>query len=309
MREDGPTAILPYSYMGTEGMIQSSSIDCRLWSRLGVSQLDRDVCGSAGYSGLKATIGTALGILPEDIVHSRYILLWGSNPVNTNPHLWRFVEEARKRGARLVVIDPLKSGSAEKADWHLQPLPGTDTALALGVMHVIVSESLHDADYVAQYTVGFDKLRDRLKEYPPARVAKITGLPVNDIKELARSYTRVRPSTIRTLVGMEHRANGAMAFRTIACLPALTGAWHERAGGLLHMTFELFDAALADLRMPELQDKHIRSINMVQLGRALTDTNLQPPIRALVVYDCNPATIASGDAACPRLVKSFVAAR
>jgi anaerobic selenocysteine-containing dehydrogenase len=292
IREDGPTAILPYSYFGTEGMLQAGSIDYRLWSRLGVSRLDRNICGSAGNEGLKATIGTALGILPEDIVHSRYILLWGSNPVNTNPHLWPFIEEARRRGARLVVIDPLKTGSTEKADWHLQPLPGTDAALALGMMHVIVAESLHDADYVGQYTVGFDKLCERVKEYPPARVAKITGLSENDVVELARSYAKVRPATIRLLVGMEHRANGAMAFRTIGCLPALTGAWRERGGGLLYMTFDLFAAALIDAGMPELQDKRIRSINMVQIGKALTDTTLKPPIRALVVYNSNPATIA-----------------
>jgi len=138
-----------------------------------------------------------VGILPEDIVNSRYILLWGSNPLNTNPHVWPFVEEARRRGARLVVIDPLKSESAEKADWHLQPLPGTDAALALGMMHVIVTESLHDTDYVAHHTVGFEKLRERLKQYPVSRVAKITGLPEVDIKELARSYAKARPSTIR----------------------------------------------------------------------------------------------------------------
>ena len=292
IREDGPTAILPYSYFGTEGMIQAGSMDGRLWSRLGVSRLERDICGGAGISGVKATIGTALGILPEDIAHSRYILLWGSNPVNTNPHLWPFIEEARRRGARLVVIDPLKTGSAEKADWYLQPLPGTDTALALGMMHVIVAESLYDADYVAQYTVGFDKLRERLKEYPPTRVAKMTGLPEGDVKELARSYAKTRPSTIRILVGMEHRANGAMAFRTIGCLPALTGAWRELGGGLLYMTFNLFEAALADPGLPELQDKSIRSINMVQIGQALTNTNLKPAIRALVVYNSNPATIA-----------------
>ena len=292
IQQHGPTAILPYSYMGTEGMIQGGSIDRRLWSRLGVSRLDRDICGSAGWSGVKATIGTGLGILPEDIVHSRYIVLWGSNPVNTNPHLWTFIEEARNRGARLVVIDPLKSGSAEKADWHLQPLPGTDAALALGMMHVIVAESLYDADYVERYTIGFDKLRERLNEFPPARVAKITGLREADIKELARSYAKASPSTIRTLVGMEHRANGAMAFRAVSCLPALTGAWRLRGGGLLYMTFDLFDAALGNVTMPALQDKSIRSVNMVQIGHALTDKNLNPPIRALVVYNSNPAAIA-----------------
>lgn len=292
IREDGPTAILPYSYYGTEGMVQAGSLDERLWSRLGVSRLERAICGGAGTAGMKATIGTALGILPEDIVHSRYILIWGANPASTNPHLWPFIEEARRRGARLVVIDPLKTASAERADWHLQPHPGTDAALALGMMHVIVAESLHDGDYVERYTLGFDKLRDRINDYPPARVAAITGLAEADITELARSYAKARPSTIRVLVGMEHRANGAMAFRTIGCLPALTGAWRERGGGLLYMTYELFVPSFADLSMPHLQDKSIRSFNMVQVGQALTNTKLKPPIRALVVYNSNPATIA-----------------
>jgi anaerobic selenocysteine-containing dehydrogenase len=160
------------------------------------------------------------------------------------------------------------------------------------MMHVIVAEGLHDADYIAQYTVGFDKLRKRLKEYPPARVSKTTGLPEADVKQLARSYAKARPSTIRILVGMEHRANGAMAFRTIACPPGLTGAWRERGGGLLYMTFDLFASSLVDVGMPKLEDRSIRSINMVQIGQALTNINLDPPIRALVVYNSNPATIA-----------------
>jgi anaerobic selenocysteine-containing dehydrogenase len=292
--EDGPTAILPYSYLGTEGIVQSNSLDNRFFARLGASRLERNICGSAGYEGMAVTIGTMTGMLPADIVHSRLILMWGANPVITNPHLWPLVEQARKLGARVVVIDPLKSASAVQADWHVQPLPGTDAALALGMMHVIVKEGLHDRDYVDRHTSGFAKLRGRLDEYPPERVARITGLKAEEIAELGRAYARTRPAAIRTLVGMEHRANGAMIFRTIACLPGLVGAWREKGGGLLHMTYSLFDEALnmKGVTMPELENPKTRTINMVQIGRALTSRDLKPRIRSMIVYNSNPATIA-----------------
>lgn len=290
--KDGPTAILPYSYAGTEGVVQGRSLDRRFFARIGASRLQRDVCGSAGYEGLMATNGSFAGILPEDIIHSKFILIWGANPVLSNPHVWPLMEDARRRGARIVVIDPIRSATAERADLHLQPLPATDAALALGMMNVIIEGKLFDRDYVAKHTLGFDKLRARAREYPPERVAGITGLERQDIVHLAESYAKARPSTIRTLVGMEHHANGAMMFRTIACLPALTGAWKYQGGGMLHMAAHLFPLNEAAVSMPELEAKTARSINMVQLGRALTDPKLKPAVRALVVYNSNPATIA-----------------
>jgi anaerobic selenocysteine-containing dehydrogenase len=291
---DGPAAVLPYSYMGTQGLIQGSSMDRRFFARLGATRLERDICGSAGGSGIYATNGSSVGILPEDIVHSRFIILWGTNTIVTNLHLWPYIRQAKAGGATVVVVDPVKTRTAASADWHVQPLPGTDAALALGMLHVIVAEGLHDADYIARYTTGFEPLRERLAEYPPARVAAITGLVEDEIVRLARAYATTRPSTIRTLVGMEHRSRGAMTFRTIACLPAITGAWRERGGGQLHMTAGLHFTALNTdaVDMPALEDTSIRSINMVQLGRALTDPALDPPIRALVVYNSNPAAIA-----------------
>ena len=293
--EHGPTAVLPYSYAGTEGLVQMDALSSRFFARLGASRLERNVCGSAGYEGVAATIGTGLGMLPQDAAWSRLVVVWGANPAVTNAHGWPFVLEAKKKGARLVVIDPLRSRTAEQADWHVRPRPGTDAALALGMMHVIVRDSLHDADYVERYTLGFDRLKPRLAEYPPERVARITGLPASEIEELGRAYATTRPAAIRTLIGMEHHANGAMAFRTIACLPALIGAWRERGGGLLHLTFNLFDGVLnrTDFDVADrIEDKTIRSINMVQIGRALTDPKLDPPLRALVVYNSNPAVIA-----------------
>ncbi|MBI4279842.1 MAG: molybdopterin oxidoreductase family protein [Armatimonadetes bacterium] len=291
---DGATAILPYSYYGTQGLIQATGMDRRFFARLGASRLERNVCTAAARAGIAVTMGNRPGMLPEDIVHSRFIILWGTNTIVTNLHLWPFIREAREAGATLVVIDPVKTRTATAANWHLRPMPGTDAALALGMMHVIVAEHLYDADYVARHTVGFDRLRARLAEYPSERVAQITGLDAAEIIRLARAYATTRPAVIRPLVGMEHRTHGAMAFRTIACLPALVGAWRDRGGGLLHMTHRLHFQALnaAAVEMPELQQPGVRAINMVQLGRVLTDPDLRPPIRALIVYNSNPAAIA-----------------
>ena len=292
IQESGATAILPYSDAGTIGLVQSSSLDRRFFARLGASRLEENICGGATEAGWKATLGTGAGILPEDIVHSKFIIIWGANPAVTAPHSWRFVEQARSRGAKIVTIDPLRSLSAEGSHVHLQLIPGTDAALALGMMHVIVQENLYDHDFVEKHTIGFAPLRERLREYPPQRAAELTGLKVTDIVATARAYAKAKPSTIRTLIGMEHRANGAMTFRTVTCLPALTGAWRERGGGMLGTTSQLFTLNWNAVVMPELIKQETRSINMVQIGRALTDKNLDPPLRAMIVYDSNPATIA-----------------
>lgn len=294
IQKEGPTAILPYSYMGTQGLIQGSSMDRRFFARLGATRLERNICGGAGGSGIRATIGTSAGMLPEDVIHSRFIILWGTNTVVTNLHLWPFIQQAKRNGAEIVVIDPMKTRTAAQADRHIRPMPGTDAALALGMMHLIVEEGLHDEDYVTRYTLGFDRLRERIADYPLERVAELTGLDAGEIVELARAYATARPSVVRTLVGMEHHSNGAMTLRTIACLPALVGAWRDLGGGLLHMTAAPFFEALnvEAVEMPELEDPTIRSLNMVQLGQSLTDPDLDPAIRALIVYNSNPAAIA-----------------
>jgi anaerobic selenocysteine-containing dehydrogenase len=287
----GGEAILPFSYLGSLGMVQTQSLDRRFFARIGASRLERAVCGAAGWAGLLATIGTDTGMLPEDIVHSRFIIIWGANPIVTNLHHWPLVREAKARGATVVVIDPARTRTAAAADWHIQPIPGTDAALALGMMHVIVRDGLHDGEYVERHTLGFDALRERLAEYPPDRAAAITGIPAAEIERLARAYATTAPAAIRTLVGMEHRANGAGIYRAVACLPALIGAWKHLGGGLLHMTASLASSALdgAALTMPGLEHPGLRSFNMVQLGRALTDETLDPPVAALVVYGSNPA--------------------
>jgi anaerobic selenocysteine-containing dehydrogenase len=291
---DGPTAILPYSYAGTQGLIQQHAMSNRFFARLGATRLERAVCGSAGGNGLEATFGSILGALPEDLVHSRLIILWGTNTIVTNLHLWPFIAEAQRAGATVVVIDPLKTRTAAAANWHVRPMPGTDAALALGMMRVIVDQDLYDHQYVSAYTLGFEQLRERLSEYPLERVAALTGVAAEEIARLARAYATTRPAAIRTLIGMEHRAHGAMTYRTIACLPALVGSWRERGGGLVQFTAPLHFQALntAAVAVPIPEDRSIREINMMHIGRALTSTELSPPINALFVYNSNPAAIA-----------------
>jgi anaerobic selenocysteine-containing dehydrogenase len=286
---DGPEAVMPYSYLGTQGIVQGSPVGDAFFARLGATELIRSVCGSAGSSGLAATMGVGPGLLPEELVNSRFIVLWGTNTLTTNLHLWPFIRKAREAGATLVVIDPLRTRTAAAADWHVRPMPGTDAALALGLMHVIVRDGLVDRDYVDRHTVGYAALCGRLEDYPPERVAGLTGLEVDEIERLAHAYATTRPTAIRLLVGMEHHEHGAAMYRAIACLPALVGAWRERGGGLCHMTYQ-FARALDRGCGVDVPEPSTREVNMVQLGRALTD--LAPPLKALVVYNSNPAAIA-----------------
>jgi anaerobic selenocysteine-containing dehydrogenase len=291
--EHGAEAILPYSFAGTIGMVQGWSLDHRFFSRLGATRLERTICGSTADAGLQATMGTGTGLLPEDLLDSRFIIMWGGNPVVSNPHGWTLVEQARAAGARLVVVDPQRSPTAARADWHVRPRPGTDPALALGLMHVIVREGLHDAEYVERHTVGFEPLKGRLEEYPPERVEQFTGVKAEEVERLARAYATTRPAAIQVHIGLEKHRHGGMTYRAIACLPALVGAWREAGGGLLYGTSGLFEEAMNLGAMSSTAgEREVRSVNMVQLGRALTDAALDPPVKAMIVYDSNPATIA-----------------
>lgn len=292
--EHGGESILPFSFAGTIGMVQGWSLDARFFKRLGASELGRNICGSTAAAGLSVTLGTSTGILQEDIADSRFIVLWGGNPVVTNPHGWFFIEDARAAGAQVVVIDPLVSETALRADWHLRPRPGTDPALALAMMHVIVREGLHDADYLERHTVGFDRLRERLDDYSPARAAEITALPEQAIVQLAKAYATTRPAAIQVHIGMEKHQHGGMTYRSIACLPAVVGAWRERGGGLFYDTGALFNGMnfSAVTSTGDFTPPSTREINMSQLGRALTDADLDPPVQAMIVYNSNPATIA-----------------
>ena len=285
------TTILPYSFAGNQGVIQIGGLGSRFFSRMGASRLDRGLCGATATAGLAITNGSGIGIDPEHIRHSRFILLWGTNTIVTNLHLWPVIREARENGAKVVVIDPIRTRTAEAADWHLAPTPGSDAALALGMMHVIVRDGLHDTDYIQRYTTGFEALAGRLQEYPPERVSAITGLEAADIERLAREYATTRPSLVRPLIGLEHHHNGAMMFRTLACLPAITGAWRDRGGGLFRSSGALLGSCLNSnaVNRPDLEDTSLRRFNMAHLGRVLLDTTLDPPISSLFVWNTNPA--------------------
>jgi molybdopterin guanine dinucleotide-containing S/N-oxide reductase-like protein len=290
----GPEAILPYSYGGTLGALNGASMDRRFFHRLGASQLERTICSSAGEEGLKSVIGVKLGTEPEQFAHSRYIIAWGANIHGNNVHLWPFIEEARRNGAKLVVIDPYRTRTAKCADWYLPINPGTDAALALGMMHVIIGENLYDTDYVSRYTTGFEDLKARAQEYPPEKVARWTGISADDIRKLAREYATVRPSVIRVNYGIQRSEGGGMSMRAVTMLPCLIGSWKEIGGGLQLSLSGSYGLNRAALEMPELMEKALgrpaRIVNMVQLGTALNSLD-SPPIRALFVYNSNPAAV------------------
>jgi molybdopterin guanine dinucleotide-containing S/N-oxide reductase-like protein len=293
--EFGPEAILPYSYGGTLGVLNGASMDRRFFYRLGASQLERTICSAAGEAGLKSVTGVKLGTEPEQFRESRYIIAWGANIHGNNVHLWPFIEEARRSGAKLVVIDPYRTRTAACADWYLPINPGTDAALALGMMHVIVGENLHDADYVAQHTVGFEELRQKVKAYPPPRVAEWTGVSAADIEKLAREYATVHPAVIRVNYGIQRAENGGMAMRAVCMLPCITGSWKEVGGGLQLSTSGAFPLNREKaLERPDLMLKALgrpaRVVNMVELGKVLNSMT-GPPIQAVFVYNSNPAAV------------------
>ena len=292
--EFGSEAILPYSYGGTLAVLNGGSMDRRFFHRLGASQLARNICSAAGEAGLKSVLGVKLGTEPEQFVLARYIVAWGANIHGNNVHLWPFIVEARRRGAKLVVIDPYRTRTAACADWYLPINPGTDAALALGMMHVIINEGLHDADYLARHTLGFEELREKAQEYSPERVAQWTGIAAGDIVKLAREYATTRPAVIRVNYGVQRSEGGGMATRAITMLPCLTGSWKEVGGGLQLSTSGAYQLNREALERTDLMAKSLgrpaRVINMVELGKALNTLD-NPPVKALFVYNSNPAAV------------------
>jgi len=286
---DDPQQILPCSYAGTMGLAQYMSMDRRFFNRLGASLLDRTLCSSAGKSGVKITLGGSVGMDPERFDDARLILIWGSNPVVSNLHLWSRCQDAKRRGARLIAIDPWRSQTAEKCHQHVQLLPGTDAALALGMMHVIIGEGRIDNDYVERHTLGFEQLTERVKQYPPEKVAQICGIKAEEVVNLAREYASVRPAAIRVNYGLQRHAGGGMAVRTIACLPALVGAWRHAAGGVVLTTGDFYTLDHKTLERPDLIRGKPRTINQAALGDALTTA--KPPVKAIYVYNNNPVAV------------------
>jgi anaerobic selenocysteine-containing dehydrogenase len=288
---DGPQAILPYSYAGTMGLLQGSSMDRRFFHRLGASLLDRTICSAAGKAGWGAVIGASVGMDMEAYVDSKLILIWGSNPITSNLHFWTRAQEAKRRGARLIAIDPYRSATAEKCHEHIAPLPGTDAALAFGIMHLLIEKGLIDRAYIEHYTIGFDALAQRVREWTPDRVASTCGIPREQLVRLAHDYGTIKPAAIRLNYGMQRIHGGGNAVRAVACLPALVGAWRDPAGGALLSSSGTFPVNSPALERPDLIHGSPRTINMSAIGDALLDAR-DPPIRAIYVYNSNPAAVA-----------------
>lgn len=301
--EFGPESIIPYSYGGTLGQLNNASMDHRFFHRLGASQLNRTICATAGGDALISVLGKKLGTEPEQFRKSKYIIAWGANIHGNNVHLWPFLEEARRNGAKLVVIDPYRTRTARVADWHIPINPGTDVALALGMMRIIIEEGLYDADYVSKYTLGFDELKARVSEplYATDSVAQLTGIAADDIRKLAREYATVTPSVIRMNYGIQRCENGGMAARAVTMLPCLIGSWKHVGGGLQLSTSGAFPFNKESLIRSELMLKSplkrpARVINMSEIGRVLTtltDANKKEvPAKAVFVYNSNPVAVA-----------------
>ena len=291
-----PQAILPYSYAGTMGLVQGESMDRRFFHRLGASQLARTICATAGGEGLVHTLGGKVGMRVEFFAESRLIVIWGSNSIGSNLHFWRYAQQAKRAGARLVCIDPRRTETADKCHEHLQLLPGTDAALALALMHELIVHDWLDHDYIARYTQGWEALRARALQWPPKRAAAVCGLPVAQIRQLAQDWGTTQPAAIRLNYGVQRAHGGANAVRAVACLPALTGAWRHRAGGLLLSSSGAFPVQRAALQRPDLlAGRTPRTINMVTIGDDLlrpASPTFGPKIEALVVYNSNPVAVA-----------------
>lgn len=290
----GPESVLPYSYAGTQGLIQGNSMSARFFNALGASELVRTICATAGLVGSGAVYGISPEVDPEEWPHARYLLVWGWNPMSTAPHLWRFMLEARRRGAKLVVVDPFRSRTARVADEHVRPLPGTDAALALGMMRAIVDAGLQDEDWCRAHATGYDELLARIQERSVEGWAELCGVPPGQVESVARGFAGTPPALLRLGVGAQRHAGAPAAYRTVACLPALTGAWRHRGGGFSYIPKATAAAVSSTpLERRDLRPGRVRSINMSQLGDALTG-DLHPPVAALVVWNSNPAQVAPG---------------
>jgi anaerobic selenocysteine-containing dehydrogenase len=304
--ERDPEAILPYSYAGTMGLVQGEGMAARFFHALGASQLDRTICASAGAEAMSQTLGGKLGMRVQHFAESKLILIWGSNAIGSSIHFWRIAQEAKRRGARLVCIDPRRSETADKCHEHIALRPGTDAALALALMHELIVHGWLDQDYIDQHTLGWPALRERALQWPPARAAEVCGVPEAQIVSLARDYGTTAPAAIRLNYGMQRVRGGGNAVRAIACLPALIGAWRHRAGGLLLSSSGEFPVQRAALARPDLLgDRRPRTINMSTIGDDLlrpSSPDFGPAIEALIVYNSNPVAVAPQSS---RVVQGF----
>ena len=287
--QQGAECILPYSYAGTLGLVNGAVTDSRFWNRLGACRLERAICGHAAEAAVLLTVGGRLAPSPEMLLRSKLVLIWGSNPASTAPHIMPFLRQAQRNGTRVVVIDPIHTLTARSADQHIQPYPGTDAALALSLMHVIVEEGLHHPEWIAAHTLGWERLLERIMKFPPERAAQLTGLSIETIVDLARSYAMTTPALLRVTDGINRHTNGGQTVRTLACLPALTGQYGLPGGGLMYSTSDWLKwdkAAVAHNNDPACPPEP-RTLNMNRLGSILTG-EANPPITSLFVYNANP---------------------
>ncbi|HEV3237410.1 MAG TPA: molybdopterin-dependent oxidoreductase, partial [Gemmataceae bacterium] len=283
----GAEAILPYSYSGTLGMLQMTVASARFWNRLGASQLQRSICGAAAEQAVEATLGARWAQPYADVLHSKLVIIWGHNPVATGPHFMPFLRQAQRLGCKVVVIDPRRTATAQSADLYLAPLPGTDGILAMGVGRLLVRQGQHDEAWLNAHTIGWPQLRDRLEQFTPEYVSTKTGLSASSIRDLANLYATMRPGLIKMADGINRNRNGGQNVRAVCCLPAITGQYGIRGGGLAYSTsgYLQWDKQAVNRLLPRT-----RSVNMNRLGAALLGEVKDPPIMSLFVFGANPAT-------------------
>jgi anaerobic selenocysteine-containing dehydrogenase len=290
-RSHGPEAILPYNYLGNEGLVQGLTVGDAFFNKMGATVAEKTFCGSGSCTAWLLTNGPTNGTDPLSFTQSKYIVIWGCNSISTNLHHWHIVKDAQRNGAKVVVIDPYKSRTAKEADWHIMPRPGTDGALAMAMIHVIINGNLCDLDYVEKYTVGFEQLRERAEKFTPEYAETLCGVPASDIRMLAHEYATTRNAALRPGVAVERSAGGSQALRAIFSLPALTGSWKDPGGGIYQMPLWEFPVHWDRVCRPDLIPEGTRTINVLKLGEVLTgESGLNPGVHALMVYNCNPVS-------------------
>ena len=294
IQEHGPQAIMPNSYLGNQGLVHGLNGGDAFFARLGATVTERTFCGEGSCTAWLLTVGPTAGVDPESFIHSKFIIIWACNSVSTNLHHWHIIKEAQKNGSKVVVIDAYASKTAKEADWHICPKPGTDGALAMAMMNVIIGEGLVDQDYVDNYTVGYPELAEKAKDRTPEWAEAITGIPAEDIRQLAREYASTQPSAIRIGVALEKSWGGGQAIRAVTCLPALTGAWRHVGGGILQFPVWEHPYRFDVICRPDLIPKGTQVVNNLQLGRVLTgEQKLNVPIKSMMCWNTNPVTQAT----------------
>lgn len=291
IKSDGSQAIMPASYLGNQGLVHGLNGGDAFFARLGATVTERTFCGEGSCTAWLLTVGPTAGVDPESFIHAKYIVVWASNSVSTNLHHWHIIKEAQKKGSKVVVVDSYASRTAKEADWHIAPKPGTDGALAMAMMHVIINEGLQDQDYIDHYTVGFKQLAERAQSRTPEWAEKITGIPAEDIRKFAREYAKTAPAAIRIGVALERNYGGSQAIRAVTCLPALIGAWRDVGGGILQFPVWEHPYKFDVICRPDLIPEGTQVANILQLGRVLTgEIQLKTPIKSLMVWNTNPVT-------------------